>query len=80
MFDGTSKKPVLNMNEDLIVTVSEGKLCGKICKDYNGRRFYSFQGIPYAKPPLGKLRFKVRFHLICILYINQGLFTYFSQK
>lgn len=41
------------------VIIEQGKLRGKICKDYNGRPFYSFQGIPYAKPPVGDLRFKV---------------------
>lgn len=41
------------------VIIEQGELRGKICKDYNGRTFYSFQGIPYAKPPVGDLRFKV---------------------
>lgn len=42
-----------------IVQVEEGKLRGKISVDYKGGQFYSFQGIPYAKPPVGDLRFKV---------------------
>lgn len=28
----------------------------------NGVPFYSFRGIPYAKPPIGNLRFKVNTH------------------
>ncbi|KAJ8924064.1 hypothetical protein NQ315_006841 [Exocentrus adspersus] len=44
--------------DDTVVTVREGKLRGKIKSDFAGNDFYSFQGIPYAKPPLGKLRFK----------------------
>nr|WCC58199.1 carboxylesterase [Pharsalia antennata] len=43
---------------DPIVTVREGKVKGKISTDFDGNNFYSFQGIPYAKPPLGNLRFK----------------------
>ncbi|KAK4885067.1 hypothetical protein RN001_001338 [Aquatica leii] len=43
---------------DPIVTVKNGKLRGKLSKNYDGGTFYSFQGIPYAKPPLGSLRFK----------------------
>lgn len=46
--------------EEPIVTVKQGKLKGRIGTDYDGRRYYSFQGIPYAKPPVGKLRFRVR--------------------
>lgn len=42
-----------------IVTVEQGQLQGKIVDDYFGGKYYSFQGIPYAKPPIGKLRFKV---------------------
>ncbi|CAH1118266.1 unnamed protein product [Phaedon cochleariae] len=41
-----------------IVKIKSGKLRG--CKKTNldGTEFYSFLGIPYAKPPIGKLRFK----------------------
>ncbi|KAF5273125.1 hypothetical protein FQA39_LY07615 [Lamprigera yunnana] len=43
---------------DPIVTVDCGILRGRIVTDYDGRNYYSFQGIPYAKPPIGTLRFK----------------------
>ncbi|XP_044731316.1 juvenile hormone esterase-like [Chrysoperla carnea] len=43
---------------DVIVEIEQGKLCGRIAKDSNGNDYKSFQGIPYAKPPIGKLRFK----------------------
>jgi carboxylesterase type B len=44
-----------------VVTVSDGKLQGKTGTNINNGQFYSFQGIPYAKPPVGSLRFKVNF-------------------
>lgn len=44
---------------DPIIETEQGKLRGKTDRDYRGVTFYSFQGIPYGKPPLGKLRFKV---------------------
>lgn len=44
---------------DLIVTTEQGKVRGKTCVDYHGGTFYSFSGIPYAKAPIGPLRFKV---------------------
>ena len=31
----------------------------KILRSDRGRKFYTFSGIPYAKPPLGRRRFKV---------------------
>lgn len=43
---------------NLIVTVKQGQLRGKTLTNRHGNSFYSFQGIPYAKPPLGNLRFK----------------------
>lgn len=40
------------------VQVSQGTLQGKLASTYNGTKYYSFEGIPYAKPPVGDLRFK----------------------
>ncbi|KAG6451453.1 hypothetical protein O3G_MSEX007157 [Manduca sexta] len=42
---------------DLIVEVQEGKLRGLISRTDNDFVYYTFKGIPYAKPPLGELRF-----------------------
>ncbi|KAI4468851.1 carboxylesterase [Holotrichia oblita] len=44
--------------DDVIIHVQQGSLRGKIGTDNNGRNYYQFLGIPYAKPPIGKLRFK----------------------
>lgn len=41
------------------VKVSQGELEGALC-DYEGGNYLAFKGIPYAKPPIGELRFKVR--------------------
>ncbi|CAH2101652.1 unnamed protein product [Euphydryas editha] len=46
------------MIESPIVRVEEGELQGKLVNSPTGKAFYSFQGIPYAKPPIGSLRFK----------------------
>lgn len=48
------------MTTDLIVTTEQGKVRGKTWLDYHGGSFYAFTGIPYAKAPIGPLRFKVR--------------------
>lgn len=41
------------------VTIGQGVLNGQEMEDFQGGTFYSFQSIPYAKPPIGDLRFKV---------------------
>ncbi|XP_055371025.1 juvenile hormone esterase-like [Condylostylus longicornis] len=37
---------------------SDLKLKGLLMKSHGGKSFYSFRGIPYAKPPIGERRFK----------------------
>ncbi|KAL3282162.1 hypothetical protein HHI36_005357 [Cryptolaemus montrouzieri] len=40
------------------VTISDGIVEGKILKTKEGREFQAFQGIPFAEPPVGDLRFR----------------------
>jgi len=40
--------------------VAQGGLKGRTVTTAAGITYYSFQGIPYAKPPVGPLRFQVR--------------------
>jgi hypothetical protein len=49
----------VDMAETYIVRVAQGKLRGGRVTTNTGTPYYSFQGIPYAKPPVGELRFKV---------------------
>lgn len=42
-----------------LVIVEQGVLKGTIGTDYDNNKFYKFLGIPYAKSPIGELRFKV---------------------
>ncbi|XP_017774502.1 PREDICTED: esterase E4-like [Nicrophorus vespilloides] len=45
-------------NDEILVELDDGKLSGGQFSDRLGGKFYAFQGIPYAKPPIGNLRFK----------------------
>lgn len=42
---------------DPVVETCEGSLRGTVLKASNGRKINSFLGVPYARPPIGKLRF-----------------------
>ncbi|XP_054259142.1 esterase E4-like [Macrosteles quadrilineatus] len=48
---GTSSNPV--------VTIEEGQLRGRevTATSFQKKKYFAFQGIPYAQPPVGKLRF-----------------------
>lgn len=47
-------------NRFKIIEITSGKIRGKLEYTYlHQKPYYSFRGIPYAKPPLGSLRFKV---------------------
>ena len=41
------------------VTLNQGKLRGGKAISDKGTTYYEFLGVPYAKPPVGDLRFKV---------------------
>ena len=43
----------------LTVVTQGGRIKGKAETSINGRPFRSFYGIPYARAPIGALRFKV---------------------
>ena len=45
--------------DSCIVETKNGKLRGITQKSIEGFEFHSFLGVPYAKPPMGRLRFKV---------------------
>lgn len=48
---------------DNVVKTESGEVQGITAKTLlNQRQFYSFRGIPYAQPPIGDLRFKVKKH------------------
>lgn len=52
-----------------IVETEHGKLRGQLARnDDNGFTYFAFKGVPYAKPPVGDLRFSV----------STILFFYFS--
>lgn len=44
-------------DDDLLITTKNGKVQGKVLSVLDGE-VRAFLGIPYAKPPLGKLRFR----------------------
>ncbi|XP_013187492.2 esterase E4 [Amyelois transitella] len=49
---------VVIVNGDIIVETESGKIAGVEVKSIiNNEKYYSFMGIPYAEPPVGKLRF-----------------------
>lgn len=54
---------IARTSDELRVTLPNGsKLVGRALQSHNGRPIKAFMGIPYAKPPLNHLRFKVNFH------------------
>lgn len=53
-----------------IIEVQQGKLKGKVCKTVNDVPYFAFKGIPYAKPPVGELRFSVS---ICLIVLAKNI-------
>nr|XP_022899693.1 juvenile hormone esterase-like isoform X1 [Onthophagus taurus] len=47
-----------NFAKYAVLRINDGLIKGSTLTDIDGRFFFSFQSIPFAKPPIGKLRFK----------------------
>ena len=45
-------------SQSRVVTVDNGRMKGQFQTTLKGKKIVSFKGIPYAKPPVGELRFK----------------------
>lgn len=55
-----------------VVQIKNGTLEGTVMKSRNGREFWAFRGIPYAKPPVGELRFEVRTGSLNIIKVRKN--------
>lgn len=55
-----------------VVETSCGRLCGTVQKSIEGYDYYAFKGVPYAKPPVGELRFQVSDGLEQLTIVNHS--------
>jgi len=49
---------------DPTLKLTKGAIEGRVLTSRDGRPYHSYTGVPYAKPPVGELRFKVRLTVI----------------
>ncbi|XP_077288427.1 venom carboxylesterase-6-like [Arctopsyche grandis] len=49
---------IVEQQDDVRLEIDQGKLAGHWKKSLNGRKYAAFEGIPFAKPPVGDRRFK----------------------
>lgn len=61
------------MAQELLVKTNYGLVQGRHRSGCEGVKYVSFQGIPYARPPVGELRFKVKH--ICTSIFNGIIFN-----
>nr|CAD7397689.1 unnamed protein product [Timema poppensis] len=57
-FCHTRSEIARDVNDTLVIRTEEGSVRGRTRTSVWGDTYYSFQGIPYAEPPVGNLRFK----------------------
>lgn len=67
---------VINYEEFCTINTNSGRLRGKLNRTlFEDVPYYSFRGIPFAKPPIGHLRFKVN-----NLLFSEGCFVWWKNR
>jgi hypothetical protein len=56
-------KLVAAASQNPVVCSESGCVRGKLMPGYQTKAFEAFLGIPFAKPPVGELRFQVNFYI-----------------
>lgn len=59
------------MSSPPVVTLPLGTVEGYIGKTEQGKDIYVFEGIPYAKPPVGDSRFEARKTWLTFIRLNK---------
>lgn len=57
-----------------LIHTPEGLIRGSFLTTYTGTKFYSFRGVRFAEPPIGKNRFEVKY----LIFTNFWYETYFN--
>lgn len=63
-------KETSTQKPDPIIRSRSGTIQGTYRKSFTGRMYSSYEGIPYAAPPIGELRFEVNFYFAKIQKIE----------
>lgn len=63
-----------------VLWISDGGLRGYPQTTFRGRKVFAFEGIPYAQPPVGQRRFKVRKFKHILLRRTASKFHKFLQE
>lgn len=53
-----------------VVRIKSGLIRGEVIENpvsESNKIYYSFQGIPYAQPPIGHLRFQVKYYRVTVI-------------
>lgn len=71
------------INCEQLVKINQGLIKGTTMRTRNGREISIFLGIPYAEPPIGKLRYNYIFKLYFlrkkILFYQNKILNYFKK-
>lgn len=63
-----------------VVETQSGSVRGQLAKTFHKQKpYFEFKGIPYAKPPIGELRFKARVPFEIVTFIRRIFFLFKSN-